>query len=39
MLNYMVEWFTKIKTTVIGGAAKRMWLEKKGEFLGCSIKC
>lgn len=39
MLNCMVEWFTKIITSVIGGAAKRMHLEKKGDFLGYSINC
>lgn len=35
----MVEWFTKIKSNVIGGAAKRMCLEKNGYFLGYSINC
>lgn len=39
MLNYMAEWFTKIKINVGGGAAKRMCLEKKGDFLGYSISC
>lgn len=39
MLNCMVEWFIKIITDVTGGAAKRMCLEKKGDFLDSSSNC